>query len=71
MSRSLATHPLSYRTPPRRRTPLRCPCGLEVMTLGQLVEHQRAHGIGERTPASFVRDDVSAYDEDAFKRADL
>lgn len=55
-----------------RRAKLSCPCGFEAGTLPQLVEHQEsAHGVGERAPAFPVRDDVTGYDEDAFKRADL
>ena len=51
---------------------LTCPCGVETRTLKQLLAHQEAaHGVGERSYATRVRDDVSWRDEDAFKRADL
>jgi len=58
------------------RKPLRCPCGVETKTLKQLVEHQwKEHGVGESPPDlppyGVGLDDVSWYDEDAFKRADL
>lgn len=56
----------------RRRPALGCPCGVTTRTLRQLVEHQTAaHGIGERQPVADIFDDVSWYDEDANKRADL
>jgi hypothetical protein len=54
------------------RKPLTCACGAAFRTLRQIVEHQQAaHDVGERPYAPAVRDDVIAYDEDAFKRADL
>ncbi len=52
--------------------PLRCPCGFETTTLRLLVAHQTdTHGVGIRPPVQVVRDDLTGYDEDAFKRADL